>query len=167
MVVPAARRRLQRAQRRDRTPFTNSGTIASYPGPGEQPISPEGAAAINALAATTNAGERADLPVGVGFCLYVRRDCLRDVGGFDAAVFGRGYGEETDFCMRARRRGWSHKLAADVYVYHAGGLSFGGERAALLDRSQRLLNLRYPGYARSIAKFVSQDPLLEIAPPAR
>ena len=117
---------------------------------------------IHKLAASVNDGVRAEIPVGVGFCLYIRRDCLNDVGDFDAAVFGRGYGEETDFCMRARRRGWSHRLAADVYVYHAGGLSFGGERAALLDRSQRLLNLRYPGYTRSIAKFVQQNPLLKL-----
>jgi GT2 family glycosyltransferase len=144
------------------TPFTNSGTIASYPSLEEQAISPEAAAAINALAADTHAGKCMDIPVGVGFCLYLRRDCLREVGGFDANVFGRGYGEETDFCMRARKRGWSHQLAADVYVYHAGGLSFGGERAALLDRSQRLLNLRYPGYTRSIAKFVAQNPLLKL-----
>jgi GT2 family glycosyltransferase/glycosyltransferase involved in cell wall biosynthesis len=142
------------------TPLTNSGTIASYPRTEEQAISPEDAAAIHRLAATVNDGVRADIPVGVGFCLYLRRDCLKDVGEFDAAVFGRGYGEETDFCMRARRRGWSHRLAADVYVYHAGGLSFGVGRAALLDRSQRLLNLRYSGYARSIAKFVERDPLL-------
>jgi GT2 family glycosyltransferase len=143
------------------TPLTNSGTIASYPRAEEQAINPEDAAAIDTLAATTNAGERAEIPVGVGFCLYMRRDCLREVGGFDAAVFGRGYGEETDFCLRARRQGWSHRLAADVYVYHAGGLSFGGERAALLDRSQRLLNLRYPGYTRSIARFVARNPLLK------
>jgi len=89
----------------------------------------------------------------------VRRDCLRDVGGLDADVFGKGYGEETDHCLRARRRGWSHRLAADVFVYHAGGLSFGARRARLLERSQRLLNLRYPGYDAFIAGFLSQDPI--------
>ena len=144
------------------TPLTNSGTIASYPRAEEQAISPEQAAAIHGLAASANDGMRAEVPVGVGFCLYLRRDCIKDVGDFDAAVFGRGYGEETDFCMRARQRGWSHRLAADVYVYHAGGLSFGSKRAVLLDRSQRLLNLRYPGYTRSIAKFVKQNPLLAL-----
>ena len=74
-------------------------------------------------------------------------------------VFGKGYGEEADFCLRARRRGWSHHLAADVFVYHAGGLSFGGRRAALLERSQRLINLRHPGYDDFIASFQAQDPL--------
>ncbi|HEY1725447.1 MAG TPA: glycosyltransferase [Steroidobacteraceae bacterium] len=141
------------------TPLTNSGTIASYPGAQGAAFNPEDGAALQALAASTHSGRRVAIPVGVGFCLYLRRDCLSDVGAFDATVFGRGYGEETDFCLRARRRGWSHQLAADVFVYHAGGLSFGRERAALLDRSQRLINLRYPGYDDFIASFAAQNPL--------
>src|SRR5258708_1685175 len=48
---------------------------------------------------------------------------------------------------------------ADVFVYHAGGLSFGARRARLLARSQRLLNLRYPGYDGFIAGFLSRDPI--------
>jgi GT2 family glycosyltransferase len=141
------------------TPFSNEGSIASYPRPLGMGIDPADGAALHALAASTHAGTRAEIPVGVGFCLYLRRDCLDDVGKLDSAVFGDGYGEETDFCVRARRRGWSHQLAADVFVYHAGGVSFGRRRAALLDRSQRLLNLRHPGYDRFIAKFLGKDSL--------
>ncbi|MHB8478308.1 MAG: glycosyltransferase [Steroidobacteraceae bacterium] len=142
------------------TPFSNEGSIASYPrAQGGAAIRPEAAAALHALAASAHGGIRAEIPVGVGFCLYLRRDCLRDVGELDAAVFGKGYGEESDFCLRARRRGWSHVLAADVFVYHAGAASFGGRRAALLHRSQRLLNLRHPGYDRLVGKFLTQDPL--------
>jgi GT2 family glycosyltransferase len=141
------------------TPFSNSGSIASYPHAAGGEIDPERAADLHFLAAITLAETRIDIPVGVGFCLYIRRDCLRDLGMLDADVFGKGYGEETDFCLRARRRGWSHKLAADVFVYHAGGVSFGGRRQALLDRSRRLVNLRFPGYDRFIASFLAQDPL--------
>jgi GT2 family glycosyltransferase/glycosyltransferase involved in cell wall biosynthesis len=141
------------------TPLSNSGSIASYPRALGAEVSSEDAAALHALAASTHPGIVVEIPVGVGFCLFVRRDCLRDVGNLDAAVFGTGYGEEVDFCLRARRRGWSHQLAADVYVYHAGGLSFGRRRAALLDRSRRLINLRYPGYDRFIASFLAKNPL--------
>ncbi len=141
------------------TPLSNSGSIASYPRAQGAAIDPEDGAALHALAASTQSGTRVEIPVGVGFCLFVRRDCLSDVGSLDAGVFDKGYGEETDFCLRARRRGWSHLLAADVFVYHAGGLSFGNRRAALLDRSQRLLNLRHPGFDRFIAGFLAQDPL--------
>jgi GT2 family glycosyltransferase len=141
------------------TPFSNAGSIASYPEGQDVAIDPAHAASLDTLAASTHSGVRAEIPVGVGFCLYLRRDCLEEVGTFDAEVFGDGYGEETDFCMRARSLGWSHRLAADVFVYHAGGVSFGPRRAALLSRSQRLVNLRHPGYDGFIASFLAQDPL--------
>jgi GT2 family glycosyltransferase len=141
------------------TPLTNDGSIASYPRPHGAAMDPEDGAGLHALASATHSGRRLPIPVGVGFCLYIRRDCLDAVGSFDAAVFGKGYGEETDFCLRASRRGWSHTLAADVFVYHAGAVSFGPRRAALLDRSQRLINLRHPGYNRFIADFLKQDPV--------
>ena len=63
------------------TPFTNSGSIASYPLVEGQPMSAEEAGRLDALAAKVHAGVRAPIPVGVGFCLYVRRDCLDEVGG--------------------------------------------------------------------------------------
>ncbi len=142
------------------TPISNNGSIAcSYPRVFGSPMDPEQAAALDKLAAWTHAGASVEIPVGVGFCLYIRNDCLKDVGELDASVFGMGYGEESDFCLRARQRGWSHRLAADVFVYHASAGSFGARRAALYERSQRLLNLRYPGYDRLIRDFMTQDPL--------
>ena len=144
------------------TPFSNDGSIASYPRRFGGAIDADEAAAISRLAAETHRGTSAEIPVGVGFCLYIRHDCLQAVGELDAATFGVGYGEESDFCLRARKLGWSHRLAADVFVYHAGGGSFGPRRAALLERSQRLLNLRYPGYDRHITGFLTQDHLLPL-----
>ncbi len=144
------------------TPFSNDGSIASYPREFGSAIDPEAAAALDKLAACTHPGTSIEIPVGVGFCMYLRYDCLKDVGELDASVFGTGYGEEADFCVRARQRGWSHRIAADVFVYHASARSFGARRAALLDRSQRLLNLRYPGYDRFIADFLTQGALRPI-----
>jgi GT2 family glycosyltransferase len=141
------------------TPLSNDGSIASYPRPLGASMHPETAASLDELASATHPGISIEVPVGVGFCLYIRRDCLKEVGELDASVFGKGYGEEVDFCMRARQKNWSHRVAADVFVYHASGSSFGARRAALLDRSQRLLNLRYPGYDRYIADFLAVAPL--------
>jgi GT2 family glycosyltransferase len=141
------------------TPLSNNGSIASYPSRSGGPIDPAAGKALHQLARSLHSGKSIEIPVGVGFCLYVRRDCLRAIGSLDADVFGKGYGEETDFCLRARRCGWSHRLAADVFVYHAGGLSFGAHRAPLLQRSQRLLNLRHPGYDAFIASFLAEDPI--------
>ena len=139
------------------TPFADDDSIAGYREAGGGTIA--SAEILDRYASTVNRGVTKKIPVGVGFCLYIRRDCLRQVGGFDEAVFGPGYGEEADFCMRARKKGWEHVLAADIFVHHAGGGSFGSRRAALFDRSQRLLNLRHPGYDRAVARFASKDPL--------
>jgi GT2 family glycosyltransferase len=62
--------------------------------------------------------ERCRVPWVTGCCLLVRRDCLRDLGGFDNDFFL--YYEDVDLCRRAWQRGWSvwyePSLAA---VHHA------------------------------------------------
>ena len=141
------------------TPFSNAGSIASYPAEGKAQSEVASAAALDRLTAVVNAGVTVEIPTGVGFCLYIRADCLAATGSFDAATFGAGYGEENDFCLRARRRGWRHLLAADVFVRACRGRSFGRRRAALMERNLRILNLRYPGYDALVRRFVEADPI--------
>ncbi len=144
------------------TPLTNAGSIASYPGGMEQDCSRAEAERIDDLAASVNRGLTADLPVGVGFCLYLRRDCLTEVGLFDAKTFASGYGEEVDFCSRAATWGWRHVLAADVFIWHAGSRSFGRRRAALLERSKRIIDLRYPDFQKRVENFQGSGALVSL-----
>ena len=58
---------------------------------------------IDRAASTANAGDVIDVPSGIGFCLYVTRDCLSAVGGL-SENFERGYLEDVDLCLRARAR---------------------------------------------------------------
>ncbi|MFK7894886.1 MAG: glycosyltransferase [Myxococcota bacterium] len=58
-----------------------------------------------------------------GFCLLMRREALDEVGVYDE-IFGRGYGEESDWCMRARSLGWRVCGTEDTFVYHRGKVSF-------------------------------------------
>lgn len=155
--------RLQAAAYRDDnigtvTPLTNSGTIASYPASEDFECDSKGAAALDRLAARVNSGVALDVPTAVGFCMYVRRACLEQIGYFDPITFNKGYGEENDFCLRAAARGWRHVLSANTYVRHVGGRSFGKTKAALTERNLRLLNLRFPGYDASVAEFIAHDP---------
>ena len=89
-------------------------------------------------------GRTVDLPTAVGFCMCIRRACLDQVGLFDAERFGRGYGEENDFCMRAAGAGWRNVLAGDVFVYHEGAVSFSGERLALTETAGKTLASSIP-----------------------
>jgi GT2 family glycosyltransferase len=142
------------------TPFSNNATICSYPLPNrDNPLPADLApAALDALFAAVNAGRVCDIPTAVGFCMFIRRDCLRDVGLFDAATFGKGYGEENDFCQRAFRRGWRHVLAGDVFAVHAGGASFGKGKSPALARNLALLATRHPGYLPRVRAFIRRDP---------
>lgn len=141
------------------TPLSNAGSIASYPGGAETPCDRNTAHRRDRLAARVNAGECVDAPTGVGFCMFVRRACLKQVGAFDETLFGRGYGEENDFSMRAAAHGWRHVIAADVYVLHRGGASFGSARDGLRQRNAALLSARHPGYDAAVAAFEAAQPL--------
>ena len=90
-----------------------------------------------------------------GRLLHVhRRAALDAVGLFDRETFGKGYGEENDFCLRATALGWRHHIACDTFVYHAGGASFGASADAGISRAYAILTGRYPDYASRIAQFV-------------
>ncbi len=138
------------------TPLTNDGTITSYPQAGG-PCTSEEAALLDRFSNQANHGRVVELPVAVGFCMYLRRDCIADTGELDHRVFGKGYGEETDFCLRAAQKGWKHVLAADLFVLHSRGVSFGQRSAALQERSQRLLSVRHPDFAKRLETFAKID----------
>lgn len=146
------------------TPFSNNATICSYPFEGWGGPTPGmlGLAALDRLFAAVNAGRSVELPTAVGFCMYIRRACLDAVGMFDAERFGRGYGEENDFSLRAREAGWRSVIAADVFVFHQGAVSFAGERETLTAAAAAVLLERHPGYSRSVGAFHAADPLHEM-----
>ncbi|GEO99946.1 glycosyl transferase [Methylobacterium haplocladii] len=143
------------------TPFSNNAEICSYPRfvrdnwlPLEIPDRE-----LDAIMASVNAGGEVDLPTGVGFCLYLRRDCLDTIGLLNAETFGQGYGEENDLCRRAHAAGRRNILAADVFVRHYGGVSFGASKLARIDHAVRTVERLHPGYLAEIGAFVAADPV--------
>jgi len=57
----------------------------------------------------------------IGASMLIRREVYEKLKGFDEAYFL--YGEEADFCLRARRAGWMIGYAEDITVEHIGGAS--------------------------------------------
>jgi GT2 family glycosyltransferase/glycosyltransferase involved in cell wall biosynthesis len=141
------------------TPFSNNASICSYPlvCADNQVRQLPDFAELDSICAAVNSGRAVDIPTAVGFCMYIRRECLEETGLFDADAFGKGYGEENDFCLRASAKGWHHKLACDVFVYHAGGVSF-GEASARQQEAMRVLLARYPQYTALVRGHVEADP---------
>ena len=108
------------------TPLSNAGSIASYPAEGKAQSEVASAADLDRLTAVVNAGVTIESRWGSASVSISAPTASRRHGSFDAATFGDGYGEENDFCLRARRRG----LAATCWPpmsssQHAGGRSFG------------------------------------------
>lgn len=144
------------------TPFSNNATVCSYPYYGWEGDVPGtlGLAALDRLFAITHRGNVVDLPTAVGFCMFIRRDCLAQVGPFDAERFGRGYGEENDFSMRAAKAGWRNVLACDVFVFHEGSVSFSDQRHALMESGAKALLAAHPEYGGVVRDFIVADPVL-------
>ncbi|WP_165371456.1 glycosyltransferase family 2 protein [Pseudolysobacter antarcticus] len=91
------------------------------------------------------------LPTGNGFCMYVKRAMLDQVGGPDVDAFPQGYGEENDWCQRAEHTGFSHVIAGNVLVRHARSASFGeARRESLGQTGMAVLRERYPHYEAAV-----------------
>ena len=142
------------------TPFSNNATICSYPRFCQANELPDGhdTASLDRLFAQHLSGQSVEVPTGVGFCMYIRRQCLQEIGLFDVANFGKGYGEENDFCIRAEEAGWTNLHALDVFVRHAGGISFGDSKSERELAAMQTLRRLHPGYESNVHAFVQRDP---------
>ncbi len=140
------------------TPWSNNAEICSYPNFCVNNAVPENLDEI-ARAGATLTPRYPELPTGVGFCMFMSQFALRRLGLFDAATFGRGYGEENDWCRRALGFGMRNILCDNAFVAHIGGRSFAATGETPGGENLRRLVARYPSYQESIARFIQADPL--------
>ncbi|RKT44465.1 glycosyltransferase [Thiocapsa rosea] len=104
----------------------------------------------------------ADVVTGEGFCMLLRRSVLKKEGFLDP-VYGRGYCEESDLCMRLTTRGYRTVVAENVYVYHRGSGTFGRGREARYLANRRIFDARWSReYRRQFAAFRTADPLRQV-----
>jgi GT2 family glycosyltransferase len=95
-------------------------------------------------------GETITIPSGVGFCMAMPTRVIQDVGLMDP-VFGRGYSEEIDWCLRSHTLSYRSVMAPSCFVYHAGsgitkveGILGNGDR--IMHAHQAIIDDRYPLY---------------------
>lgn len=67
-----------------------------------------------------------------GSFFAIRTKVFQDLGGFDEENFPTGYGEEVDFCIRAKKAGHEFSLLVSSAYLHFGSASFGMSRRELL-----------------------------------
>ena len=141
------------------TPWTNNGEIASLPRfCVANPAPPDRDAVAGVISAAGPPGYP-ELPTAVGFCMAIARRAIDRIGLFDETLFGRGYGEENDWSMRASAAGMHNVLCDDVYVVHLGGRSFSPLGLNPDEGSMQRLLSRHPAYLQRVQAFIAEDPL--------
>lgn len=100
------------------------------------------------------------IPTGVGFAFLVKRELINKFGLLDE-VYGLGYNEENDFCMRINQYGYNVVMANRAYIFHFESKSFGETKNELELKNRRILLERYPYYDAVVQKYFTHsiDPL--------
>lgn len=146
------------------TPFSNNATICSIPNFNQNNIVPEGFT-IDEFAdfiEKVSLKQYPEIPTAVGFCMYIKRSVINEIGYFDEVVFGKGYGEENDFSMRAIKAGYKNVLCDDTFIFHRGAASFSTAQSELMEKNLEILSERYPEYLPKVAKFCMANTLKRV-----
>lgn len=102
-----------------------------------------------------------EVPTAHGFCMLIRRPVIKKYGLFDE-IFGKGYGEEVDFCQRIQRAGYLSVLSNRSYVIHLEARSFSLEsKKKILEEHNQIIRQRYPGYQKSVRDYIERELKLE------
>lgn len=146
------------------SPWSNNGEISSFPRIAAALPAPSARqlAQLDATAARLHRGGQCadvELPSCCGFAMLIRRGALDQIGMLDGVALVRGYGEEVDWCLRARAAGWRHLAATGVFVAHAGAVSFRFEKTLRVRQNRAVLAARYPHYHPEYQRFIRDDPL--------
>lgn len=143
------------------TPLSNNATLASVPISFEPNDLPKNVTLeeMGKLVENCSYHDYPEIPTGHGFCLYIKREALNKVGYFDEEGFGKGYGEENDFCYRCLNYGYRHILCDDTYIYHKESQSFREDKKDLIADGLRILNERYPQYINRLNQWIAARPL--------
>lgn len=141
------------------TPWSNNGEIVSIPGFCVANPVPENPDAIASVISSCGDPSYPEMPTAVGFCMAISLQAIRHLGMFDEVAFGRGYGEENDFCQRAEQAGLRNVLCDNAYVVHHGGASFGPIGLKPDENTMSRLLAKHPDYLRQVTEFIREDPL--------
>jgi GT2 family glycosyltransferase len=144
------------------TPFTNAGTICSFPNYLEDnPIFEDmDVEKLDNYFQYVNFEKTfIEIPTGVGFCMGVNKTLVTKIGMFDE-IFGKGYGEENDWCQRAIKNGYKNIHVTNLFVYHKHGGSFPSEeKQRLISKNLTVLNQKHPTYDKKVQELVERNEL--------
>ncbi len=101
------------------------------------------------------------VPVLNGFCTMISRELMDKIGILDEEQFPIGYGEEVDYCLRARQAGYELRVADDTYIFHEKSKSFGtSNKKALSKGAAPYLTQQYGEMYTSIGREFEKNEVL-------
>ena len=79
------------------------------------------------------------------FCVAIRKSLWDQLNGLDMS-YGRGYYEDFDFCMRGKMLGFEVVMLEDMFVFHAGSVSFKSdpEQKQLIKNNKKIFRRKFP-----------------------
>lgn len=147
------------------TPFTNSGTICSFPlwlKDNQLPFGLDCNAVDEIFHNVNLANTQQEMPTGVGFCMGINKSLVDKIGLFDAETFGKGYGEENDWCQRAIKYGYKNIHVTNLFVYHKHGGSFGDIKQQLIKQNYAKLIHKHRNYDKDVTKYIQKNSLSDL-----
>ncbi len=140
------------------TPLSNAATIFSVPFSSETSLSVDASYALDNFLSRkfVNNTKIVYAPTCHGFCVAIHKDALKNIGGFNESIFGKGYGEENDFSMKVAEAGYRNVIATDTLVHHFGSKSFGDEKSELSRANMQALIKLHPNYLKSVRLFLEE-----------
>lgn len=137
------------------TPLSNNATLVSVPTAFVPNTLPKGMS-LKEMANVVEKcayNENREVLTGHGFCLLIKREVLEEVGYFDEEGFGRGYGEENDFCFRCLDHGYRNVICDNTYILHKESQSFSDDKKELIEEGLEEIRKRYPDYKKELDKW--------------
>jgi GT2 family glycosyltransferase len=102
------------------------------------------------------------VPLVHGFCFGVKKEVIDRIGLFDDQNFQRFYGEENDYCLRAKAAGFELAIATNTFVFHRKSRSIEEEMRIvhMAEAGQRLRELYGADNIMMACRQVEEHPLL-------
>ncbi len=115
---------------------------------------------LDELARRAGPGRAVAIPAALGFCIYLRRGCLDDLGFFHNDEASGGYYAEKYFSVNAAAQGWRTIVAPNVFVKHRRFVAFAEHHVESIEMARDAFERWCPFYADSVTDFLVDDPLL-------
>ena len=143
------------------TPFTNNGSLCGFPLAGKNntvfnhiPVDQIDHLFREIRSIYTT------IPAGSMFCMALSQTAIREVGLLDLKTFGKGFGEDTDWCRRAVLKGFRNVMVENLYVFHNAGLScYAVDRRKRMQINREKLLNKHSNLPEVMKQFSVEDPL--------